>query len=177
MTFFIRSGLEPSALIAAARRAVAEVNPNRPLANVQTMTEFVGDSMRRRRYDASALGGFALMATVLAAVGVYGVMSSSVSQRTREIAIHMAMGANPGDIVRLVGSRALRLVALGLLFGVLTSLLLTGLLEAQLWGITATDPATFAAVIALLTLVSLAACFIPARRAMRVDPAEALRMD
>src|SRR5262249_40802287 len=146
MTFFIRSDRNPSHLASAARRAVAEIDPDHPVANVRTMEEFVASVLRTRRYDASALGLFALMATLLAAVGVYGVISSSVSQRTREIGIHMAMGASTGDIVRLVGARAFRLVAMGLLFGLLASLLFTHLLESQLWGVSSTDPATFAAV-------------------------------
>jgi putative ABC transport system permease protein len=177
MTFFMRSNQNPIVLESTVRRAIAEVDPARPLSNFQTMEEYVGDGLRTRRYNASALSGFALMATILAAVGVYGVMSSSVSQRTREIGIHMAMGAGSRDIVRLVGARAIRLIAIGLTGGFLAALLLTQLLQRQLWGITATDPLTFAAVIVLLIGVSLAACFIPARRAMRVDPAEALRMD
>jgi ABC-type antimicrobial peptide transport system permease subunit len=117
------------------------------------------------------------MATVLAAVGVYGVMTLSISQRTPEIGIRIAMGATSRDILKLVGGSALRLVALGLAFGFLGSLALTRLLEAQLWGITPTDLSTFAGVTALLAAVSMAAWFIPARRAMRVDPAEALRLD
>jgi putative ABC transport system permease protein len=177
MTFFIRSNGDPSRLGMAARQAVAEVDPDHPLANIRTMEEVVSNVMRTRRYDASVLGVFALMATVLAAVGVYGVISSSVSQRTREIGIHMAMGASSGDIIRLIGTRAFVFVGIGLLFGLFSSVLLTRLLETQLWGITSTDPATFAAGIALLAFVSLAACFFPARRAMSVDPAEALRTD
>jgi putative ABC transport system permease protein len=177
MTFFVRSNQDPSSLALAARRAVAEIDPNHPLASIQSMAQFVGDGVRTRGYYASALAAFAFMATLLAAVGVYGVMSSSVSQRTREIGIRMAMGATARDIVALVGARAFRLVAIGLISGFFGALVLTRLLEAQLWGVTSTDPATFAAVMALLTGVSLAACFIPARRAMRVDPAEALRMD
>jgi ABC-type antimicrobial peptide transport system permease subunit len=104
-------------------------------------------------------------------------MSSAVSQRTREIGIHMAMGARARDIVRLVGGRALRLILIGLFFGFLTSLVLTPILQTQLWGITAADPATFVFIVVLLVAVSSAASFIPARRAMRVDPTEALRMD
>jgi putative ABC transport system permease protein len=177
MTFFVRSRQEPSSLASAARRAVAEVDPDRPISNIQTMTDFLGDGIRTRRYYALTFGVFAFMATVLAAVGVYGVMSSSVSQRTREIGIHMAMGARARDIVRLVGGRALVLVVMGLLSGFVASLVLTHWLEAHLWGVTSTDPATFTVVIVLLTVVASAACFIPARRAMRVDPTEALRMD
>jgi ABC-type antimicrobial peptide transport system permease subunit len=144
---------------------------------MQTMTEFVAEGLRTRRYYASALGVFAFMATVLAAVGVYGVMTSSVEQRTREIGIHIAMGAQATDIVRLVGSRALWLVGIGLSAGVVASLVFTRLLETQLWGVSATDPATFAVITVLLIAVSSAACFVPARRAMRVDVTEALRTD
>jgi putative ABC transport system permease protein len=177
MTFFVRSQEDPSRLAAAARAAVSEIDPRRPISNVQTMAEFVSEGMRSRQYYASAFGVFALIATILAAISVYGVMSSAVSQRTREIGIHMAVGARAADIVKLVGGRALRLVAIGLFFGFIASLVLTRLLEAQLWGITATDLPTFTLVIALLILVSSAASFIPARRAMRIDPTEALRMD
>jgi putative ABC transport system permease protein len=177
MTFFVRSGQSPLSLVSAARRAVAEVDPVRPLANFQSMAEFVGDGMRTRRYSASVLGAFAFMATLLAAVGVYGVMSSAVSQRTREIGIRIAMGATARDIIRMVGRRALRLVAIGLFAGLLASLFIARLIEPQLWGVTSTDPATISVVIVFLTGVSMAACFIPTIRAMRVDPAEALRTD
>jgi ABC-type antimicrobial peptide transport system permease subunit len=117
------------------------------------------------------------MATLLASIGVYGVVSASVSQRTREIGIRLAMGARARDIIKLVSITTLTLVAAGLLSGTLVSLVLTRLLRAQLWGIGTADPATFVTVIALLSGVSLAACLIPARRATRVDPARALRMD
>jgi len=177
MTFFVRSHQDPLRLASAARREVAQIDPRRPIANVQTMSDFVGEGMRTRRYYAAAFGVFAIMATILAAVAVYGVMSSSVSQRTREIGIHMAMGAKARDIIRLIGARALVLVSLGLLSGFFSSLALTHLLDEQLWGITPTDPPTFALVITLLIAVASAACFFPARRAMRVDPTEALRMD
>jgi putative ABC transport system permease protein len=177
MTFFIRSPHEPSVVASAAREAVEEVDPRQPRATVQMLTDFLGGGIRTRGFYASALGVFALMATLMAAFGVYGVMSSSVSQRKREIGIHMAMGASARDIVRIVGGRAARLVAIGLFFGFLGSLVLAQSLRADVWGITSTDPATFAVVILFLTLVSSVACFIPARRAMRVDPTEALRVD
>jgi putative ABC transport system permease protein len=177
MMFFIRGHQDPSTVAMAARQAVAEVDPIHPIANIRIMDEAVSEGVKVRGYYASALGIFAFLATILAAVGVYGVMSSSVSQRTREIGIHMAMGATARDIVRLVGGRAIRLVVIGLVAGFLASLFLARLLQWQLWGITPTDPATFAAVVVLLTVVSAAACFIPARRAMRVEPTEALRVD
>jgi putative ABC transport system permease protein len=177
MTFFVRSSTDPFRLAAAARAAVAEVDPERPLARVQTMSEFIGESVETRRYYVSTLSVFALMATLLAAVGVYGVMSSSVSQRTREIGIRVAIGAGKGDIIKLVGGNALRLVAIGITFGLLASLVLTRLIAGQLRGITATDPPTVVGVTVLLLVVAMVAWLIPARRAMRVNPTEALRTD
>jgi putative ABC transport system permease protein len=177
MTILVRTHQDPASLELAARRVAAGVDSERPLSNFRTMTEFVEGDINRMRYNATALTVFALMATLLAAIGVYGVVSASVSQRTREIGIRLAMGAQARDIVKLASTRTLALVATGLLSGTLASLALTRLLRAQLWGVAATDPATFIAVIALLFAVSLAACLIPARRATRVDPAKALRMD
>jgi putative ABC transport system permease protein len=177
MTFLVRTHQDPATLEFAARRAAAEVDSERPLSNFRTMTEFVGGDIVRMRYNTTALTVFALMATILASIGVYGVVSASVSQRTREIGVRLAMGARTRDIIKLVSITTLALVAAGLLSGTLVSLALTRLLRYQLWGIGPTDPATFVAVIALLSAVSLAACLIPARRATRVNPTEALRMD
>jgi ABC-type antimicrobial peptide transport system permease subunit len=177
MTILVRTHQDPASLELAARRAAAGVDSERPLSNFRTMTEFVGGDIKRMRYNTTALTIFALMATLLASIGVYGVVSASVSQRTREIGIRLAMGARARDIVKLVSTRTLTLVATGLLCGTLASLVLTRLLRAQLWGVGAADPATFVTVIALLSVVSLAACLIPARRATRVDPTQALRMD
>jgi putative ABC transport system permease protein len=177
MTILVRTHQDPASLELAARRAAAGVDSERPLSNFRTMTEFVGGDIKRIRYNTAALTVFALMATLLASIGVYGVVSASVSQRTREIGIRLAMGARARDIIKLVSITTLTLVAAGLLSGTLVSLVLTRLLRAQLWGIGTADPATFVTVIALLSGVSLAACLIPARRATRVDPARALRMD
>ena len=177
MTFFVRSSIDPATLEATARRAAAEVDPNRPLAAFQTLTDFVSEGMRTKGYYTFVVGVFAFMATVLAAIGVYGVMSFSVSQRTREIGIRMAMGATARDIVKMVAGKALRLVAIGLLFGILGSMALTRLIAFQLWGVTPTDPATYIGVTALLLGVSMTACFIPARRATRVDPTAAIRTE
>jgi putative ABC transport system permease protein len=177
MTFLVRTHQDPTSLELSARRAAAEVDSERPLSDFRTMTEFVGGDITRMRYNTTALTVFALMATLLASIGVYGVVSASVSQRTREIGIRLAMGARSRDIIRLVSFRTLALVATGLISGTLVSLALTRLLRPQLWGIGTTDPATFVAVIVLLCGVSLAACLIPARRATRVNPTEALRMD
>jgi putative ABC transport system permease protein len=177
MTFFVRTDKDLSRIASAARGAVAEIDPRHPLANVVPLTEYVGNRVDTLQRYVSTLGAFAFMATLLAAVGVYGVMSSAVSQRTREIGIRVAMGATRRDVVKLVGERALRAIALGLIFGILGSLVLTRGIQAQLWGVTRTDLPTFAAVTVFLVIVSLAACLVPARRAMRVQPSEALRID
>ena len=177
MTFIVRSNQDPAVMAAAARRAVAEVDPHRSLANVQTLAESLGGAIESRGYPVAALAVFAILATILVGVGVYGVMSSSVSLRAREVRIRLAMGAKARDIVGLVGVRAFWPVAAGLMFGSLGSLTLTRLLDGQLWGVTSTDATTFVAVTALLIGVSVAACFIPARRAMRVSPSRALRIE
>jgi putative ABC transport system permease protein len=177
MTFFVRSRRAPSSLAPEVRRAMAGIDPHRPISNLQTMMELVGDGMRARSYYAAVLGFFALLATALAAAGVYGVLHTSVSQRTREIGIHLALGAGVLDIARLVAYRAIRLAAIGMAAGLAVSLVLAPRLDGQLWGITATDPATYAVAIVFLITVSAVACYIPARRALKVEPREALRMD
>jgi len=177
MTFIVRSDQDPAIVAAAARRMVAQIDPNRPITNIQTMTEAVGGNiMSTRRYYVVALAAFALMAMVLAAVGVYSVMSSSVSQRAKEMRIRMAMGERARDIVALVGVRALWPVAVGLLFGVFGSLFLTRWFDGQLWGIRPNDPATFAAVIAVLIVVSAGTCLISARRALRVSYSRRIKL-
>jgi predicted permease len=175
MTFFIRSAGDPMVLEQAVRQAVAEIDPNRPPAEFQTMTQFVGTSIRSRRFVVTALGVFAFMATVLAAVGVYGVMSVSVSQRTREIGIRMAMGARTRDIVAAVGSQTLPWVLVGVLAGLGGSLLVTRQIKNLLWQVTPTDTMTFISFTTLLVAIAVGACFVPARRAMRVDAKVALR--
>jgi predicted permease len=177
MTFFIRSAGEPMSLEPAVRQAIAEVDPNRPPAEFQTMTQFVGASMRARRFYVTALGVFAFMATVLAAVGVYGVMSVSVAQQTREIGIRMAMGARTKDIVAAVGGQTLPWVLVGVLAGLVGSLVLTKQIEALLWQVTPTDATTFISLTTLLVAVAVGACFVPARRAMRVEANIALRTE
>ncbi len=175
MTFVIRTTGDPMSLVAAVRKAVAEVEPDRPIANIATVEGYA----RARLGDFSryvlVLGAFAVIATLLSAVGVYGMVAYAVAQQTQEIAIRMALGASVREIVALVGRRALLLVNAGLLCGLAGSLVLTRLIASQLWGVTATDPATYAAVSLLLVLVTLLACFIPVRRAIRLDPSSVLR--
>jgi len=177
MTFLLRTSGDPMILVPAARRAVADADPDRPLASINTMDQLLGGPMRSRSRYVLVLGIFAFVATVLAAIGIYGVMAYSVAQRTREIGIRMALGASAHEVVRLVGRQALLLIGVGLAMGLIGSLALTRFIASQLWGVTPTDPATFAGVTALLVLVALVACFIPARRAVRVDPTVALRSE
>ena len=165
------------ALLPAARRVVAGIDPDRPLANVVTMEQQLAAVVPRRGYLVLAMVAFALMAMLLASIGIYGVISYSVAQRTREIGIRVALGAGAAEVVRLVGGRALLLIAVGLSAGLGGALALTRLLQSQLWGVTPTDPATFAGAIVLLVLVALAACALPLRRATGVDPTIALRCE
>ena len=164
MHFFVRGKGDPMVLVPGLRTAIAEMDPNRPAVDFQTMTAFVGKGMRARGLYLSMLGLFALMATVLAAVSIYGVVTFSVS---RGVAPRTSLPINARAHAADAAGTALRSVAIGLLLGTVGALVLAQAIESQLWGITATDFMTFAAVTAFLAVVSLAACFIPARKAMR----------
>lgn len=177
MTFVVRHSGDPISLVPAVRRAVAEVDPNRALASVATADQLLDSQMQGFRDYAIVLGVFAFTATMLAAIGVYGVMAYTVTQRTREIGIRKALGADRREVVALVGRRALGLVVTGLVLGLTGSLALTRLIASQLWGVTPTDPATFAVVSLLLGCVALLACLVPALRAVAVDPTVALRSE
>ena len=141
------------------------------------MDDVLAEQVQEPRYYTLLLSIFAGVATLLATVGIYGVMAHSVAQRTREIGIRMALGAHWRDVIKLVMWNALLLIGTGLLVGLGGSLALTRLIAARLWGVTATDPATFASVAALLAVVALLATLIPAHRALRVDPTVALRYE
>jgi putative ABC transport system permease protein len=177
MTFLLRATGDPAALVPAARRAVAEVEPDRPLAAASTVDAHMSNAMAKFRYSVVLVGVFAGMATLLAAIGTYGVMAYTVSQRTREIGIRRAMGAGPREIIAYVGRRALVLVAVGLAGGLAGALALTRFIASQLWGVTPTDPATFGAVSLVLAGVAAVACVGPVRRAIAVDPTIALRAE
>ena len=176
MSFLVRTSGDPKAMIAALRRAVSEIDPDRPL-EIRTMEQELGEYVQEPRYYTFLLGIFASVATALALVGIYGVMAYSVSQRTREIGIRMALGAGRSDVLKMVLKHSLLLIGIGLVAGLGGSFALTRLIASQLWGITATDPATFVGVSLLLILVALMATFIPARRAIKVDPTMALKFE
>jgi putative ABC transport system permease protein len=175
MTLMARSDADPAKLTAAIRAQVLSVDPNQPISNVKTLDEHISDSIAQPRLTMVLLGIFAALALVLATVGVYGVMSYSVAQRTREIGIRMALGAGKGDVLRLVIGQAALMLIVGAGIGLAGSVALTRFMESLLFGVSATDPPTFAAITILLAGVALVASYIPARRAMKVDPMVALR--
>ncbi len=177
-TFIVRSSLAGSeSFMNQVRQAVWSVDANSPLASVHTLDYFYAKSMARTSFTVVMLGIAGGMALLLGTVGLYGVIAYSVSQRTREIGIRMALGSQQSDVMRLVLSEGMLVILIGLGIGLAGSLALTRFLSSLLVGVTATDPLTFAGVAVLLTLIALAACYVPARRAMRVDPIVALRYE
>ncbi|MGJ5815930.1 ADOP family duplicated permease [Paludibaculum fermentans] len=177
MTVLLKTSTDPRTLIEPARRIVRELDPAQPIAEARTMDEVLGETLARQRFSALLLVGFSILSLLLAAVGVYGVLAYSVTERTREIGLRLALGAGPGKITAQVVAAGARFVLAGTLAGVAGSLALAGLLQGLLFGVEPRDPATFAAVPAVLLAVALLAAYLPARRAGRLDPMSALRMD
>lgn len=177
MSLVVRVSADPQALADSVRAVVREVDLNQPVYNVMTMEQRLSNTMVSRRFNMSLLAVFAGLALGLAAVGIYGVMSWSVSRRVREIGVRMALGAQEGDVLRLVVRQGMAPALAGIGLGIAAALALTRYLESLLYAVPATDAFTFASVSALLALVALAACYLPARRAARVDPLEALRCE
>ncbi len=173
----VRSPLDQGALLAAVRREVQALDPNLPVSGVRTMEEVMAQSLATRRLVLTLFSLFAVVALVLAAVGLYGVLAWSVTERTRELGIRIALGANRRDVLRLIVGQGMKLVLLGIVIGLVVALALNRLIEKLLFGVSATDPLTFAAIASLLTAVALAACYLPARRATKVDPMVALRYE
>ncbi|HTQ57969.1 MAG TPA: ABC transporter permease [Bryobacteraceae bacterium] len=171
----VRSSLNTSSVAAAIRQAVRAIDRNLPVTDVRSFPDALGQSISRERFRTFLLGSFSVMALVLAAVGIFGVISYSASQRTQEIGIRMALGARQPDVLRLILGQGAKLAVVGLGIGILCALLFTRLIASLLYGISATDPLTFGVVALILLGVAVAACYIPARRAMRVDPMAALR--
>jgi predicted permease len=178
VSYIVRSKRAGSqTLLTDVRQAVRSMNPNLPLANVRTLQEIYDKSLARTSFTLVMLAIAGAMALLIGLVGIYGVISYAVSQRQREIGTRIAVGAQRSDVMKLVLSQGMSLILIGLGVGLACSLASTRLLSSLLFGVTATDPLTFAAVIILLALVALAACYIPARQAVRIDPMIALRYE
>jgi putative ABC transport system permease protein len=168
---------DPLALAGTVRQTVWEVDRDQPVSNVSTMEGVLAESIAKQRFSSLLFGIFAAVALVLAAVGIYGVMSYSMAQRTREIGIRMALGAQRRDVLRLAVGQGLRLVAVGVAVGLALALALSRVMTTLLFGVSATDPATLVTISAVLVAVALLASYIPARRATKVDPLIALRYE
>jgi putative ABC transport system permease protein len=177
LTLVVRTKSDPLALAAEVRRQVAEVDPEQAVSNIASMDQVLFDSIASRRFSAILLGTLAGLGLLLASVGVYGVISYGVSQRTREIGIRMALGAARGDVLSLVVGEGMKLLLLGVGAGAISSLLLTPVLSGLLFGVSPRDPVAFAASAVFLAAVALLACYVPARRASRIDPMVALRYE
>src|SRR4029079_4315780 len=176
-SLIVRTDRDPRALISAVRREVAALDENLPPQDLQPLSETVSLASWSARTGAAVLGVFGLLALVLAAIGIYGVMSYSVSRRTREIGLRMAVGAEARDVIKLILKQGIGLTLIGAMIGLMLAVAVTRLLASLLYGVTATDPATFAGVVLFVIGVALLACYLPARRATKVDPMKALRCE
>jgi predicted permease len=177
MQFALRASGDPATLVNAARQAVREMDDTLPLIDVKTQAAQASETLAQERLLAKLLSFFGALALLLAAIGLYGVMAYAVAQRTSEIGIRMALGAQAGDVLRLVVWQGVKLVLIGSVAGALGALALKQVIESQLYGVEATDPLTYVVVAVLLVAVALLACWIPARRATKVDPLVALRCE
>jgi predicted permease len=173
----VRTSGDPMGIAAAVRQAVWSVDRNQPVSNIRTMDDVLAEEVAQRRIGMTLLAAFAALALLLASLGIYGVLSFAVAQRTQEIGIRMALGADRKDVLLMVVSDGIRLAAAGIAIGLVVSLALTRLMSGLLFGVSASDPRTLGAVTLLLITVALVACYIPARRAAKVDPMIALRCE
>jgi predicted permease len=177
LTLTVRTTVEPLTLTGQIREAVARVDPDLPFYYPETMAERVSESLVARRDPMMLLGGFAGVALLLAAVGIYGVLAYSVTQRTRELGIRMALGSSPAEVSRLVVLQGVKVIGLGLVIGLAGSVLLVRLIQSLLYGVQPTNPAVLLSVASVLTIVGISACLAPARRATRIDPTVALNTE
>ena len=172
-----RASGDPASLAAAIRSQILAVDKDQPVTAIRTINEVIASTTAPRRFNTLLLAIFAAVAMALAAVGIYSVISYSVTQRTQEVGVRMALGARPGDVIRLILKQGLTLTLIGVAAGVLGAIAAARVMSGLLYGVTATDPATFAAISLLLVMVAMMACYLPARRAARVEPMAALRRE
>jgi putative ABC transport system permease protein len=177
MRLVVRTGADPMSLVSAVREQVRRLDRDLPFSQVMSMEQLFASSVAQRRLNMLVMGIFAAVALLLAAMGIYGVMSYTVVQRTHEIGIRMALGARPGDVLRLVAGQGFMLALVGAAVGLAAAFALTRLMKTLLFDVSANDPVTFVVIALLLLMVTLAACYLPARRAARVDPMVALRYE
>ena len=177
MTLFVRSDSDPALMASMLRSEVSSVDKDQPIADISTGDHLMAQAVAQPQLRTTLLSLFAALALILASLGIYGVMSNTVAQRTHEIGVRMALGAGQSSVLRLVLSNGMRLTLLGIAFGSAGAFALTRLIKGFLFHVTPTDPATFVEVALFLFLVALLASYIPARRATRVDPVIALRYE
>jgi putative ABC transport system permease protein len=171
----LRSEVDPAALVPAVRDAVASIDPGVPIFDVNTYDDVIGQKFVTRKLSMLLVSLFSGAALFLSAIGLYGVLAYSVGQRTREIGIRVALGAQPGNILRLITEQGLKIVGVGLIVGLLASLILVRFIEGILYGVAGTDPFSLCAAVIVLGLAALVACLLPALRATRINPIKALR--
>src|SRR5262249_11513713 len=177
MTILVKTTGDPLSLVSPIRYELKQMDRELPMASIASMDQLLSDSISRSRFTMFVLGVFAAIALILTAVGIYGVIAYSVAQRTHEIGIRMALGAQRGNVLGLVLGQGTRLTLIGVGIGAVAASVLTRLMSSLLFGISATDPITFVAVIVMLAAVALLATFVPARHATRVSPVVALRYE
>jgi putative ABC transport system permease protein len=173
----LRTTTDPLSIVGAVRQAVWSIDPNQPLANISTLEKVVDDSIAQRRLNMLLMGLFGGLAMLLSAVGIYGLLSHTVTQRTQEMGIRMALGARVGDVLKLVLRQGMTLALVGEAIGLVGAFVLTRLIRGLLFGVTPNDATTFVVVGGVLAVVALLACYLPARRATKVDPLVALRYE
>ena len=176
-TLQVRTANDPRTVLASVREQVQNLDKSLAITGVFTIGELLSQGLWAPRMAAALLSVFGLIALILAAIGIYGVMAYSIAQRTREVGIRMALGAQPGDVLKLVIGQGMLLAGTGVVVGLIAAFGVARLFASLLFGVRPTDPLTFIAVAAVMSLSALAACYFPARRAMRVDPIVALRYE
>jgi predicted permease len=177
MRLVVRTNADPGDMTSAVRHTLVDLDPNQPVTEVKTMDQLVDSALARRRLSMILLAIFAGFATLLAGIGIYGVMSFAVSQRTHEIGIRLALGAQPHNVVNMIVGEGMLLSMVGVLLGFIASVLSMRTIRSLLYGISALDPVTFFGVAAFLAVVAFASCYFPARRATKVDPIQAMRSE